>query len=107
MGRRVGAAKASRAKKPASPLGSDMEDEVDKFHKQKERLSLRASEDEASEDSLDDEAVYDLSDEEEGESDDDGELYDTDEEIERETRYGKRRLADCTPAKEAHACNAI
>ena len=99
MGRRAPPAKASRPKKPASPRGSDMEDEVDKFHKQKERLSLRASEDEASEDSLDDEAVYDLSDEGEGGSDDDEELYDTDEEIERETRYGKRRLADCM-----HAC---
>ncbi|GAB4821287.1 hypothetical protein N2152v2_008333 [Parachlorella kessleri] len=57
-----------------------MEDEVEKFHKRKDKLSLNVSDDELDEDSLDEEAVYDISDEEE---------EDSDEEEERDTRLGK------------------
>ena len=40
---------------PVEELPSDMEDEVEKFHKRKDKLSLTVSDDEIDEDSLDEE----------------------------------------------------
>jgi hypothetical protein len=84
-----------RRGRDASPLPSDLEDEVEKFHKKKDVLKLNVEEDSDSEDSLDDEGVYDLSEEEEEEEGDDDEEYDTDEEIANKTRIGK-----CEPTKK-------
>ena len=80
------AKKAGRGRAPApdSPLPSDLEDEVDKFHKQRDKLALNLEDDRVSEDSLDEEEVLGLEDSEE---------YDTDDEIEAETKYGKRECA--------------
>lgn len=83
MARPRSAKKGPNAKqRPASPLPSDMEDEVDKFHKQRDKLALNL-EDEAltDDDSLDEEEVLGM---------DGSEEYDTDDEIEAETKYGKR-----------------
>jgi len=71
---------------PDSPLPSDLEDEVDKFHRKREKLSLNAEDDLSDDgDSLDeDEAILDVS---EGSDE-----LDTDDEIERKTHLGKREL---------------
>lgn len=58
-------------KMPHSPLDSDMEDDVDKFHKKRDKLSLTLEDDAppaSDDDSLDDEAVYDVSDSESDDS---------------------------------------
>lgn len=79
-----------RLQSEAEELPSDLETEVDKFHKQRERdmLRLDAAADSGSDDSLDS-----LDDEEVLGMDDSGassEEYDTEDEIEAETKYGKR-----------------
>ena len=78
------AKKGGGRKAPASPLHSDMEDEVDKFHKQRDKLALNLEEEAVSDDSLDEDEVLGLeySDEE-----------DTDDEIEADTHYGRREWA--------------
>jgi hypothetical protein len=100
MGKKMGSAKKAskpRKQQQASPLPSDMEDEVEKFHKSREEaqtrefISLHTSELQ-SDDSLDDEGVLQV---------DDSEEYDTDEEIERGTHLGKRERH-----AQAHACAA-
>lgn len=72
-----------------SPLPSDLEDDVDKFYKTRDKLHLNVHEDSLSEDELsidEEEAVLDVSDP----SDDDDE-FDTDEEIEKDTHLGRRK----------------
>ena len=73
-----------------SPLPSDLEDEVEKFHKKKDKLSLTMEDDEFSDDDSmpdEDDAVLDVS-EDSSESED----VDTDDEIERGTRFGKCKI---------------
>ncbi len=84
--------KAIKPKRVQEDLPSD--DEVDKFHKTKDKLSLNPAEDEASSDEdqeeLDDEAVYNLS-ASEGSDDDDTDDEDDDEEDEADkSRYAQR-----------------
>lgn len=74
---------STKAFKEDSPLASELEDEIDKFHKARGAdiaLNPSESDDESLEQA---EGVYDL-------SDDDSEEFDTDEEIERDTHLGKR-----------------
>lgn len=87
-------AKPSSAKKgrrpPAGPKGlpSDLEDEVEKFHKQRDVLPLSVDDDALSDgslDSLDEEEVLGL-----GGSD---EELDTDDEIEADSEYGRSEWA--------------
>jgi hypothetical protein len=78
-----------RAEPKDSPLPSDMEDEVEKFHKSREKLHLNMEDDDPSDDDSipdEDDAVLDVSD------DDDSDSIDTDDEMERDTRYGKRKI---------------
>jgi hypothetical protein len=74
---------------PGSPLPSDLEEDVDKFHRQREQLTIDVEEDGLSDDSLDrdEEAVLDVSGASDGNSS--SEELDTDDEIERDTRFGK------------------
>ena len=85
--------KAIKPRRVQEDLPSD--DEVEKFHKTKDKLSLNPAEDEASSDEdqeeLDDEAVYNLS-ASEGSDDDDTDDEDDDEEDEDD----KSRYAQCT-----------
>ena len=85
--------KAIKPRRVQEDLPSD--DEVEKFHKIKDKLSLNPAEDEASSDEdqeeLDDEAVYNLS-ASEGSDDDDTDDEDDDEEDEAD----KSRYAQCT-----------
>lgn len=77
-----------------SPLPSDLEDEVEKFHKKRDKLSLNMKDDELSDDESlpdEDDAVLDVSDGSESEE------VDTDDEIERGTRFGQREI------KSSHA----
>jgi hypothetical protein len=87
-----------RGRKAHEELPSD--DEVEKFHKTKDKLSLNPAEDEASsddeEEELDDEAVYNLSasedSSEEDEEDDEEDDEDDDEDDEdNKSRYAQRR----------------
>lgn len=71
-------------------LPEELEDDVERFHKQRDVLSLDVNDDALSEDSLDeldDEEVLRL-----GGSDDeeDSDEFDSDEEMEKGTMYGKR-----------------
>lgn len=81
-------------RKAQEELPSD--DEVDNFHKTKDKLSLDPAEDEASsddeEEELDDEAVYNLS-ASEGSSDEDEEDDEDDDEddLDDKSRYAQRR----------------
>ena len=89
-----------RAQPADSPLPSDLEDEVDKFHKQREKLSLNVEDDVPSDDDSipdEDDAVLDVSD------DSGSEELDSDEEMERGTRYGKRKTS---PSLDACLCAA-
>ena len=83
--------KAIKPKKVQAELPSD--DEVDQFHKTKDKLSLNPAEDEASSDEdneqLDDEAVYNLS-ASEGSDDDDTDSEDDDDDA-------KSHYAQCRP----------
>ena len=84
--------KTIKPRRVQEDLPSD--DEVEKFHKTKEKLSLNPAEDEASSDEdqeeLDDEAVYNLS-ASEGSDDDDTDDEDDDEEDEDDkSRYAQR-----------------
>ena len=77
-----------------SPLPSDLEDEVEKFHKKRDKLSLNMEDDEVTDDDSlpdEDDAVLDVSDGSESEE------VDTDDEIERGTRFGQREI------KSSHA----
>lgn len=79
-----------------SPLPSDLEDEVEKFHKKRDKLSLNMEDDEVTDDDSlpdEDDAVLDVSDGSESEE------VDTDDEIERGTRFGQ--LARQAKALEA------
>lgn len=73
-------------------------DELDDFQKQRDKISLDASDDPMSADELDDEAVYDLSDDNDDDSDDDD--VDDDEDalddaIERGGDMAERELLVC------------
>ena len=78
-----------RTPRAPSPLPDELEDEVDRFHRQREQVALQAPHPSrldalgGSEDELDEEEVMALA----GSSE---EELDTDEEEERETRYGQR-----------------
>lgn len=88
---RKGKGGKKRAEPKDSPLPSDMEDEVEKFHKSREKLHLNMEDDDPSDDDSlpdEDDAVLDVSDD----GDDDDDSIDTDDEIERDTRYGKRKI---------------
>ena len=69
-----------KAKKEKVGLPADLEDDVDLFHKGKDKINLDNEEDEASDDDLSEEDidVYNLgeSDEEESDSEDEGRLAD-------------------------------
>lgn len=82
-----GADRTRRANRFPTPSDSDLEDEVDKFHKEREKLHLDVEEDALSDEDFEEEneAVLDVHDA----SDEDSDEFDTDEEMERETRYGK------------------
>ena len=82
-----------KGKAPASPLPSDLEDDVDKFHKKRDKLSLNVEDDMLSdEDSMggEDDAVLDV---DQGTTDDDSDEFDTDDEIERKTHLGRREYS--------------
>ena len=92
---RGGKGAGRRAAAPPSPLPSDLEDEVDKYHRSREKLSLRLSDDEAGAGLSDEEeGVMDLSASESSEGEEDEEELDTDDEIERGTHLGKRGCRD-------------
>lgn len=86
-----------KGKAPPEELPSDMEDEVEKFHKRRDKLSLNVSDDELSEDELglDEEGVFDISDGEDGGSDD--EELDSDEEEDSDTKLGRRECWGLQP----------
>ena len=83
-----------RRRRAHEELPSD--DEVEKFHKTKDKLSLDPAEDEASsddgEEELDDEAVYNLSASEDSSEEDEEDDEDDDEDDEdNKSRYSQRR----------------
>ena len=85
--------KVIKPKRIQDELPSD--DEVDKFHKTKDKLSLNPIEDEASsdadEDELDDEAVYNLSASEGSDDDDTDDEEDDEEDEDDKSRYAQRK----------------
>ena len=87
----LGKDKKKGGKAPKEDLPSD--DEVEKFHKSKDKLSLNLADDEESddeiEDELDEEAVYNLSDSGDEDSEDDGDDEDDEED--------GGRLSQCEP----------
>lgn len=87
--------RTGRTKKSPSPLNSDLEDEVDKFHKQREKLHLDIEEDALSDATSEDDEQQAVLDIEDANDDSSGDELDTDEEIERDTRYGRRKLCFC------------
>jgi len=84
----------SKSKHVQEELPSD--DEIDKFHKTKDKLSLNPAEDDASsgenDSELNDEAVYNLSASEGSSDEDDEDDFEDDEEDEGDkSRYAERR----------------
>ena len=74
--------KPKKQKKDAEPLAEDMYDEVDAFHKQKDKIMLNGADDKDEDESEDDFGVYDL----QNDSDDEDDSVDDD------------RLERCKPA---------
>ena len=96
--------KSRKATKPRSvPEDLPSDDEVDKFHKTKDKLSLNPAEEEASsdedEDELDDEAVYNLSVSEDSEDDDVDDSEGDEEDEDNKSHYAQRVSWHCFPCK--------
>ena len=84
--------KKTGRRREASPLPSDLEDEVDKYHKKRDILSLDAAQasDSDGDDSHEEEAVLDMSD---PEFSGDESLEDSDEEGDRSAHLSKRAFS--------------
>lgn len=93
-GRKIDRNTFSKHKKIQEELPSD--DEVERFHKSKDKLSLNPAEDEASsgddEEELDDEAVYNLSVSEGSSDEEEDDEDDNEEERDDKSRYAQRKI---------------